>query len=169
MEINLDKNQVQKVLLSIKRSNFRGYDPYDILNSPFVSNHISGHKPAIALTQLNRFSAINFRKLLKIHKGYNSKGMALILHALLNFDHEKYRDEIEYIRDWLIRNKSSDYSQYSIGFTFDIALDHYISKKGDASLVISLFAVYAFIEYFRKTNDEKILEHVNSFHELIEE
>lgn len=157
-----------QIFSNIVASEFRGYDPYDILNSPFVSNHISGHKQAIALTQLNRFSVVNFRKLLKINKGYNSKAMALILHALLNLDHEKYQEEIEFILDWLVRNKSSDFSQYSIGFTFDIVLDHYISKKGDASLVITLFAVYAFIEYFRKTNDAKVLEHVNSFRELIE-
>jgi hypothetical protein len=158
-----------QIFFNIVKNEYRGYDPYDILNSPFVSNHISGHKSTIALTQLNRFSAVNFRKLLHISKGYNSKAMALILHALLNVDLEKYQKEIEFILEWLLQNKSSDYSQYSIGFTFDIVLDHYTSKKGDASLVISLFAVYAFIEYFRKTNDAKVLEHVNSFHELIEE
>ena len=64
--------------------------------------------------------------------------------------------------------KSDDFSEYSIGFTFDIVLSQYSSPRGKPSLIISLFTMYAFIQYWVETGEDKVLEAVLSFKKLIE-
>ena len=64
--------------------------------------------------------------------------------------------------------KSDRFPEYSIGFTFDIVLEHYSSPKGSPSLIITLFVMYALVEYCVRNRDEEVLEVVLSFERLIE-
>lgn len=153
----------------LKRSGYKTFDPYDILNSKFISKLVYYRKIILLLTQINRFSPINIRNAIGIKKCFNSKAMALVLHALVGLNSKKDREDIDFILNWLIQNKSDNYEQYSIGFTFDVVLDHSIARKGESSLIISLFTIFAFIEYFNRTKDNSILEHIHSFYQLIEE
>ena len=59
---------------------YKGYDPYDMLNSPLAGVLSLGTKfGRIALTQLGRRSPVNFRPLLLIRPGVNPKALALFL------------------------------------------------------------------------------------------
>jgi len=153
----------------IANDGYMGYDPYDILYSPFISKYISTGKKQILLTQLNRFSVFNFRSILGIKKNYNSKAMALILHAFIDLSREEDREDRDFILNWLIQNKSDNYDQYSIGFTFDVVLDHSIARKGESSLIISLFTIFAFMKYYERTKENRILELIHSFYDLAKE
>jgi len=153
----------------IKSNDFKGYDPYDILNCKFISKKVHNTKILLILTQLNKISLINFRPLLGIKDIYNSKAMALILSVMLNRKSNNISNnkDISFLIYWLINNKSNKYKEYSIGFTFNIILKNYISAKHSPSLIITLFVMYPFIEYYKRTNDKNVLNHILSFRDLI--
>ncbi len=144
-----------------------GYNPYDILASSFIYNNIKNTNLLLLLTQLNKISPINFRNILGVEKKYAPKAMALILSALIQKDHNKYKDEIKLIINWLLNNKSDKYAEYSIGFQFPICLSFYFSDKNSPSLIICLFTMYGFIDYYNLYRDNRVYEAIISFRHLI--
>ena len=78
--ISLIENSLSKLIRYIEASDYKGYDPYDILNSKLKFSIFGRWGPIIA-TQLHKRNPINIRKLMMIQKSYNPKGMGLLLHA----------------------------------------------------------------------------------------
>lgn len=156
------------LLDTINQNDFMGYDPYDILKSKLISRFVKKPKLLLLLTQLNRISPLNFRKLLGIEKTVSPKALALIIQALLMKKQPPGMLSIEEPLNWLLQNKSAEFNGYSIGFTYPIALSHYSSAKNHPSLVISLFVIYAFLHYYETYRDNDVLDHVLSFYNLIE-
>lgn len=152
-------------LRSLKEKYYKGYDPYDILNSKLIPYNLN-HKIGIILTQTNRVCPINFRNILLVSKGYNTKTMALVLTALLN--KKKKSSETRFILDWLLDNRIKNYTEYVIGFSYNIILKNYTSTPRSPSLIITLFSMYAFIDYWIKSKDNRVLEVILSFERLIE-
>jgi hypothetical protein len=66
----------------VNDENYYGWDPYDALNSKLVQK-LCMKSPylEILITQFNKYSMINFRPLLKIQKGIDVKGTALLAQA----------------------------------------------------------------------------------------
>ena len=145
-------------------SEFKGIDPYDFASSNIKLPHILLSKVSF----LNKISPINFRPLLGIKATENSKSNALFLHSLVLSDPKKYKGEIDFLNLWLQKNKSSEFSQYSLGFAFEMALKRYNSGPGKTSLIISLFAMFAFFEYYKVSKDVKVLELIKSFENLLD-
>ncbi|MFX0141327.1 MAG: hypothetical protein ACFFDN_47250, partial [Candidatus Hodarchaeota archaeon] len=135
--------------------------------SKFLLNKQLNPKFLILLTQINRLLPINLRKISRITTIHNSKAMALFLSSFLNLDQHLFSKHIDYTLQWLLSSKSRDYKQYTIGFSHDIVLRGYTSKRGQSSLIITLFALYAFIAYYINTNNKKILSYILSFNDLI--
>lgn len=148
-------------------NNYKGWDPYDISNSYLLRKFSKKDNTKLIMTQANRLIPINLRKITRTKKEYNTKAMALFLSSYINLSFRKYSNEINKIMNWLISNKSQKYNQYSIGFTFDILLSGYSSKKGEPSLIITLFVMFAFFKYYKKVNEKNILKIILSFNELI--
>ena len=74
------KIAIAKLRTFIESQSFRGYDPYDALNSPLLRLISVGRKyPRIAMIQLMKRLPWNLRPLLLIPKGLNPKGLGLFL------------------------------------------------------------------------------------------
>lgn len=79
------KTATLKLLAYCKANDWKGYDPYDALNSkvfnalPFLNFRL----PRLGLTQILKRSPFNFRQLLLIPKTENPKAIALFLMAFL--------------------------------------------------------------------------------------
>ena len=162
--INEDYNHL---FIRIKKNQYKGYNPYDLLVSPAVYNNITNKKARLILTQINKISPINFRNILGIEKQYAPKALALILSALVKKDYNKYKNDIQFIVNWLLNNKSDKYEEYSIGFQFPICLSFYQSEKNSPSLIISLFVMYGLIDYYKLYGDNKVYKAIISFQHLI--
>ena len=70
-----------------EKEEFRGYDPYDSLNSTFLQSiSLVSKKPLFRLvwTQFFKRFPINFRKLAGINKDYNPKALGLFLSGYCN-------------------------------------------------------------------------------------
>jgi len=154
-----------------ERSDCRGWDPYDALNIGIPWTRRLDRPRLLLLTHVVRISPVNLRPTLRIVKSYNSKAMALILSALMIWeDLDKGVDwnDIEFVKNWVLDNRSGTYPEYSLGFTFDIVLQNYRSSKGAPSLIITLFAVYALMAYYKRTKETRVLEEILSFKRLVE-
>ena len=73
---------LKKLHLWIKQNGYSGWDPYDGISNPKISN-IKIFYPYlhIFLIQLNKHSPVNIRPLLNIPKGTDTKGLALFLQS----------------------------------------------------------------------------------------
>lgn len=158
---------VKKSLLNnLINKNYKGYDPYDVSLCPFLNKVFLPYSIYVLFTQVNKILPLNFRPFLKIPNHFDSKGMALILSSLLK--ENIYKKQIDFVYNWLINNKSNKYEEYSIGFTYPIRLKSYSSSFNEPSLIISLFVLYAFIDYFKITGNNQTFELIQSFKRLIE-
>lgn len=64
----------------IEAEGFKGYDPYDALNSPVLRGMSFGNKYLrIAFTQGLKRLSVNLRPLFLVPKDYNPKGLGLFL------------------------------------------------------------------------------------------
>lgn len=76
----LDRRPVVRLQAYIEAAGFKGYDPYDALNSPILAGLSLGNKfLRIAFIQLLKRLPVNLRLLLLVKKDYNPKGLGLFL------------------------------------------------------------------------------------------
>ncbi|MFX0140055.1 MAG: delta-aminolevulinic acid dehydratase, partial [Candidatus Hodarchaeota archaeon] len=114
---------LKKLIQYIEIEEFKGYDPYDAMNSKFF-NCISFKNKLIriGLTQTLKRSPINLRPLFGIKKDINPKGMGLLMAGyvkLINMTQKKeYTEKIKTITDILEKLKSEGYSGYCWGYNF---------------------------------------------------
>jgi hypothetical protein len=172
MKYNYSASRTEEIISALAKNiitnKLIGWDPYDILNSKYLSFR-NNNKVLSVLTQLNRICPTNLRPILKIKKSYNSKANALFLSSFLHLgSYSQHQHEITFLKDWLLENKSYFFDQYSIGFDHDIILKRYSSCQNEPSLIITLFTMYAFIEYYKRTNETDIADTIFSFEYLIE-
>jgi len=89
------ENAVKSLFEWMRSEGFRGHDPHDLLESPFIKP-IESKLPAvgrIALLQLGRRSPLDLHSFFRVPKTYNPKGLALIISGLV-----QAKDEIT--TDW---------------------------------------------------------------------
>ena len=78
-------NPIFKLIDYIESNEYKGYDPYDGLNSKLLEYLPLPWKYArIAWIQFFKVCPINFRKYFLISKGTNPKGLGLILSSYCN-------------------------------------------------------------------------------------
>ena len=154
----------ERIIEESFKNGFKGIDPYDFASSTLKLPHFALSK----LSFINKVSPINMRPLLNIAPSENSQSNALFLHALLLTNPKKYIKEIDFLYSWLKKNKSAEFPQYSLGFAFEMALTRYSSGPGKTSLIISLFAMFAFLDYYRISHEEGTLRLIRSFEGLLE-
>ena len=119
------RKSLEKLTAYCEKEDFKGYDPYDGLNSRlFQSLPVLPAKrfPRLAWIQLFKRLPVNIRPLVGIKKGYNPKGLALFLSGYSNLAKveglEKYADRINQLAAKLIELKSPGYSGNCWGYNF---------------------------------------------------
>lgn len=158
--INLILHQVQK---NLREEEYRGIDPYDALNSSFVTS-LNSKLLKLAFTQLLVYSPINLRKSLKIIKGRNPKALALILSAsaimkknslITDDDFDSVSASLlEYIREAEIKN----YSGSCWGFNFDWQDLTRYAVKGTPTVVVTSFVANSLLDLYDITKDKETLD-----------
>lgn len=146
------------------KNKFRGIDPYDFASSKLrLPNFILSK-----LSFINKILPFNIRKFLGIKESDNSKSNALFLNSLVINNYDENKEKIDYLKNWLIENRSNEFEEYTVGFAFEMALSRYSSGPGKTSLFITLVTICAFIELYKRSNDEEVLKQINSFKSLLD-
>ncbi len=123
-------------------ADFKGYDPYDGLNSrlfqalPIISKQ---RLFRLAWIQFFKRSPVNLRPLTGIKKEYNPKGLGLFLAGYCNLYHceprQEYRDRIDTLSGKLLELQSTGYSGACWGYNFDWQARAFFQPKNTPTVV----------------------------------
>jgi hypothetical protein len=159
---------INKAFLSLKsfceKENFKGWDPYDGLNSKiFKTLHLDKLRLfRLAWIQLFKRNPVNLRRLLLVPKQYNAKGLALFLTGYCNLykaDPQKdYLDKINFLANKLIHLKSKGFSGACWGYNFDWQSRAFYLPKNTPTVVVTSFAASALMDAYDVTKIKIYLE-----------
>ena len=126
---------------------FKGYDPFDGLNSPIISKSILGRSRLIRLiiVQLFKRNPINLRRLAFIKPGYNAQALGRFLEGYCLL-YKKYGREddlltIEYLLNKIEEVKISGYSGACWGYNFDWQARAFYQPK-DTPMIVPTTSVF---------------------------
>lgn len=133
----------------IEAESFRGWDPHDALNSPFLG--WAGNRQrllGIAFVQLLRRCPVNLRPALGIAKGYNPKAMGLFLgtyaQRFMATGDERHLTKARFFSDWLLNNACPGYSGLCWGYNFDWPNRGFFAPAGTPTVVNTAFVGLSF-------------------------
>jgi rhamnogalacturonyl hydrolase YesR len=143
---------------------FKGWDPYDGLNSrffqslPFLRNNSFSR---LLWIQLFKKSPVNFRRITSVKKDYNSKGIALFLSAYCNL-YKKSHDnnsfeKIRFLADTLIELRVEGYSGNCWGYNFDWQARAFFQPGNTPTVVATSYVSDALFNAYESTAEKKYL------------
>ena len=161
----LIRDSFLKIKKYIEDEQYRGYDPYDTLNS-WIPFEIFGKWPGIFATQIQKRNPINLRPLLGIKKEINPKGFGILLqsYSLLykKTGDEKYLEKANYFFRWLSNNYTKGFSGYCWGYNFPWAgPDKYVKPYVPSSVVSGIIGK-GIITYYEVTGSIEALRVLKS-------
>ncbi|MCK4252785.1 AGE family epimerase/isomerase, partial [candidate division WOR-3 bacterium] len=153
---------LKKLEYFIQADAWKGYDPYDGLNSKFLRFLTFNRKwLRIAVIQFMKRSPINLRPFFGVAKSRNPKAMGLLVKAYLvqykKTKKQEYLDKAREILDWLIAN-SAGYSGYSWGYNFNWQSAVFYIPKGIPTVVNTSFIANAFLDAYKITKEKNYLD-----------
>ena len=147
----------------IETRQFAGYEPFDLLNSPYLSGAWARKAlPAILLMQAGkRFAGLRLRQALKIPPSRNPKAMGLCLSAYCDLSQAGYdvSAEAAWLKNELIRLRSPNEAEYCWGYDWD-----YVSLRGTRlpafapNCIASYFCGSAMMEMHKVFADSEALQ-----------
>jgi rhamnogalacturonyl hydrolase YesR len=156
-------NSFNKLKNYCEKENFKGWDPYDGLNSK-VFNTLYLNKVRffrLAWIQLFKRNPINLRNLFLIDKEYNPKGLGLFLTGYCNLykveKKEEYLNHIIFLADKLIELQSKGYSGSCWGYNFDWQSRAFFLPKTTPTVVATSFISSALLDAYDITKEERYL------------
>ena len=156
-------NSFKKLKNYCENENFKGWDPYDGLNSK-VFNALYLNKVRffrLAWIQLFKRNPINLRNLFLIDKEYNPKGLGLFLTGYCNLykiePKEEYLNHIIFLADKLIELQSKGYSGSCWGYNFDWQSRAFFLPKTTPTVVATSFISSALLDAYDITKGERYL------------
>ena len=177
MEDNKLTSKINTSFLKLKAycesENFKGWDPYDGLNSKIFQALPLKHWDLARLAWIQGFkrSPINFRKLLLVPKEHNAKGIGLFLLGYCRLyklaesgcedfgTKEEILKQINEITDLLLSLRSQGYSGSAWGYNFDWqARRLFLFPKHTPTVVATCFCVEALLESYEITKNETVLK-----------
>lgn len=161
---------ITKLRKYIESENFKGYDPYDTLNSKFPFKLFGKWSPVLAI-QFQKRNPVNIRSLLGIKKEINPKAFGLFLSAysvLYKFNPKReYLEKAEFFFKWLRENYSKGYSGVCWGYNFPWASPGKFLKPFVPSAVVTGFVCKGIFEYYKITKDPEAIELLRSASDFI--
>lgn len=142
---------------------FKGWDPFDALNSPLLKGVTRIHRWAgVAALQLVKRCPINLRPALLVPKTINAKGIGLVLTAL-TVRYRLYHQEDEKQRAfqlarWLKEHQSKGYSGACWGYPFDWPNRAFYAPAGTPTIVNTAFIGSSLLDLFEETGQEEWLD-----------
>jgi hypothetical protein len=164
------EESLQLLIEYIERQNYRGYDPYDTLNSFIKFNALGKWIPAVA-TQVQKRNPVNIRPLLGIKEDFNPKGMGLFLKAYCNLyrisGDKNHLTRAKWIFEWLLTNYSHGYSGMAWGYNFPWASSNDCKEAFLPSVVVTSHVIDGIFAYYALTKDQRAQQSILSAAEYV--
>lgn len=143
---------------------FKGWDPYDGLNSWVIQQTPLGKSRFFRLGWIQMFkrSPINLRSLFGIEKDYNPKGLGLFLTGYCNLykveAKQEYLDKINILANQLLELRTKGYTGACWGYNFDWQARAFFQPKFTPTVVATTFITEALLEAFEITKNKEYLD-----------
>lgn len=160
MNIN---NSFENLKAFIEKENFKGYDPYDALNSSLFKI-LSCNKKILRIVFIQTLKRLpfNLRTIFGMKKDYNPKGIGLFLWGyskLYKIERKtEYLKKIDFFLELLEKLKSEGYSGNCWGYNFDWQSRAFYLPKYTPTIVNSSFIGHALIDTYKYTEMDKALD-----------
>ncbi len=165
-------NSFYKLKTYCEKEGFKGWDPYDGLNSKIFQATLLKHSRLARLAWIQAFKRnhVNLRKILCVPKGYNAKGIALFLIGYCNLykvaqkgedsfgTREEIISHINFLSDLLISLQSKGYSGACWGYNFDWQNRVFFQPSGTPTVVATSFCAEALFNSYSVTQERKMLD-----------
>ncbi len=156
----------EALLVEARRCEFRGYDPFDGLNSRiFARSGLNRSALArIGWIQLHKRSLLNLRPLVGVEKTRNPKGIALFILGLLAHDDAGEREqaliEAAQLGDWLIANRvdRAAWKHSAWGYPFDWAARAFFVPQGKPNAITTCYVARALLALGEATGMARFTE-----------
>ena len=159
------KNRFRLLCAYVESQDFRGWDPFDGLNSKIFQSIpvLKNNKWArLAWLQFFKRSPFNFRPIAMVPKVYNSKAIALFLIGYSNWykktGHKKILNKIRFWADKLVSMISTGYSGAAWGYPFDWQARAFFQPKGIPTVVATSFAVESLLMAGEILDDKNLID-----------
>ncbi len=172
--INIVNQSFNKLKTYCEKENFKGWDPYDGLNSKFFQSLPLKKSALFRLIQIQAFkrNPVNLRNLFLVKKDYNPKALGLFLTAYSNLykleKKKEYLDKLVFFKEKLEELKSKGYSGNCWGYNFDWqARKIFLFPKYTPTVVATTFVAYGLLDAYEATNDKSFLDMAVSSAEFV--
>jgi hypothetical protein len=147
-----------------EQENYKGYDPYDGLNSrlfrslPVIRN---SRLAKLVWIQLFKRSPLNLRPLTGVDKEFNPKALGLflsgycILSRLGNADSDP--EQIRFFSEKLLELRNREWSGSCWGYNFDWQARAFFQPRNSPTVVATSFIGCALLDAYEITGEEKLL------------
>ena len=149
--------------------NFKGYDPYDGLNSGFfraIPVLSKNRIVKLAWIQFFKRSPLNLRSLTGVKKDYNPKAMGLFLSSYCRLykaeAKQEYLDKIDFFIEKINSSVSKGYSGACWGYNFDWQARAFFQPKGTPTVVASVFIANALLDAYEIMKNDALLKTARS-------
>lgn len=137
---------------------YKGYDPYDILLSPFPFKRLGKWPPIIAI-QIFKRNPINLRKLFGVPRQWNPKGLGLFLRSYSLMPKSKENEErCKWLFEKLLELQTPNYPGISWGYPFPWASPVKYLPEWSPTSVVSGFIVQGLDAYYRQYGDQRAFQ-----------
>lgn len=158
-------NSFEKLEKYCKKEDFKGWDPYDGLNSKlFKSLPLLPDKKLGRLIwiQLIKKLPFNLRGLLKIEKGYNPKGLALFISGYCKISEieSRHSEAIQQINKLCMKVmdlQTPGFSGSCWGYNFDWESRAFFQKSYTPTIVVTTFVANALLDAYEVTKNRDYL------------
>jgi hypothetical protein len=169
---SLVEDSFKRLKVYIEKEQYKGWDPYDGLNSKVFQATPLKHWDLARLAWIQSFkrSPINFRTLFLVPKEYNSKGIGLLLNTYCNLfqvadkgnleygTKEEHLQKIIFLADLLLELQNKNYSGACWGYNFDWqARRLFLFPNDTPTVVATTFCFNALLDAYEITKNEKYL------------
>lgn len=164
MKHDILKNSFKNLKEFCESESFKGWDPYDGLNSWVIQKTFLGKSRFFRLgwIQLFKRNPINLRPVFGIKKEYNPKGLGLFLIGYCNLyelqPKQEYLEKITLLANTIIQLKTEGYSGACWGYNFDWQARAFFQPKYMPTVVATSFIAEALLKAYKVTNEPLYLE-----------
>jgi hypothetical protein len=154
---------IEKLRAWVEAREFAGYEPFDLLNSPYFAEPWARKTlPAVLIIQGGkRFAGLRLRQALKVPASHNPKALGLCLLAYCDLARVGYEvaPQVAWHKDELIRLRSPGEKEYCWGYDWD-----YVSLRGSRlqafapNAIASYFCGVAMLQMYAAFGDQEALQ-----------
>lgn len=157
-------NSFKKLRLFCEKEQFKGWDPYDGLNSWVIQKTFLGNSRffRLAWIQLFKRNPVNFRKLVGVKKDYNPKGIGLFLIGYCNLYKQnplpEYLEKVNSLASLLLKLQTQGFSGACWGYNFDWQARAFFQPKYTPTVVATSFIAEALMDAYQITKRKDLLD-----------